>query len=118
MKRVQGAQGFASVECINPQTGEWVARWAGESNEGKTSEDGEPLIGVSYMEDNFDHEPTWDEVAGRVTEARKIQYELRSDGIYISMQKYLARSQEEKAQQAKADWLAELQAIEAEYPKP
>jgi hypothetical protein len=117
MKRVQGTGGFAPVECINPQRGEWVARWAEQSNEG-TGQDDKSLTGVSYMEDNFDHEPTWEEVADRVTEARKQQYELRSDGIYISMQKYLAREQEEKAQQAKADWLAELQAIETEYPKP
>ncbi|KAA6339863.1 hypothetical protein EZS27_012228 [termite gut metagenome] len=118
MKRVQGTEGFAPIECINPQEGKWVARWAEKFNEGETDEEGKPLSGVSYMEEVFDHEPTPEEIAGRVTETRGEQYKLRSDGIYISIQKYLERGQEEKAEQAKADWLAELQAIELEYPKP
>ncbi|KAA6336882.1 hypothetical protein EZS27_014993 [termite gut metagenome] len=118
MKRVQGTEGFAPIECINPQTNKWAARWAEESNEGKTDEDGKPLSGVSYMEETFDHEPTWNEVSERVTEARKEQYQLRSDGLYISVQKYRARDQAEKADNAEAEWLEELQAIELEYPKP
>ena len=47
---------------------------------------------------------------------RQDAYKQRSDSLYISYQKYLAKGETERAEQAKTEWLAEVERIELEFP--
>jgi hypothetical protein len=53
MKRVEGSKDVALMECTNPRRNKWRARWDVQvTGEGS----------ASYMEAEFDHRPTADEV--------------------------------------------------------
>lgn len=54
MNRVIGSKGVALMECVNPKRNKWRVRWdVQESEDGTTAE---------YMEEEFDHRPTKEEV--------------------------------------------------------
>lgn len=52
MKRVDGNPNISLIECTNPVKGLWRIRWDIQTNEDTTS----------YMEEEFDHKPTSEEV--------------------------------------------------------
>lgn len=47
---------------------------------------------------------------------RQDAYKQRSDSLYMAYQKYLAKGETERAEQAKIEWLAEVERIELEFP--
>lgn len=47
---------------------------------------------------------------------RQDAYRQRSDSLYMAYQKYLAKGETERAEQAKTEWLAEIERIELEFP--
>lgn len=47
---------------------------------------------------------------------RQDAYKQRSDSFYMAYQKYLAKGETERAEQAKTDWLEEIARIELELP--
>lgn len=51
-----------------------------------------------------------------IKEIRRQQYVANSDPLYIAWQKYLVQGEAEKAEQAKLDWLAEIDRIDKELP--
>lgn len=54
MNRVIGSKGAAALECVNPKKNKWRVRWDfQEAEDGTTAE---------YMEQEFDHRPTKEEV--------------------------------------------------------
>jgi hypothetical protein len=55
--RVQGDAGVRLLECTNPVKGKWRVRWDVRKNEDGTAD---------YMEEEFDHRPTTDEVKSLV----------------------------------------------------
>lgn len=55
MQKVIGNSDVKPIECINPKKDKWKVRWAIQA-----AEDGV----VEYMEEDFDHKPTIDEVKG------------------------------------------------------
>lgn len=55
MQKVTGSADVKHIECINPKKDKWKVRWAIERREDGTAE---------YMEEDFNHKPTIDEVKG------------------------------------------------------
>ena len=55
--RVQGDAGVRLLECTNPVKGKWRVRWDVRKNEDGSAD---------YMEEEFDHRPTTDEVKSLV----------------------------------------------------
>lgn len=56
MKRVQGTADIALIECVNPKRKRYRIRWDVQTDE----------EGVNYMEEQFDHEPTADEIKSTI----------------------------------------------------
>lgn len=57
MRKVEGSAGVQLLECINPAKNKWRVRWdVRESGDSR----------VTYMEHDFDHKPSPDEVKGLV----------------------------------------------------
>lgn len=61
-------------------------------------------------------EPTTEEINAEIQKQREQAYKKRSDSLYMAWQKYLAQGEEEKAEQAKALWLSEVEKINEELP--
>lgn len=61
-------------------------------------------------------EPTTAEINAEIQKQREQAYKKRSDSLYMAWQKYLALDEEEKATEAKALWLAEIEKINKELP--
>jgi hypothetical protein len=61
-------------------------------------------------------EPTIEEINAVIQAKREQAYKDRSDSLYMAWQKYLALGETEKAEQAKALWLAEVEKINEEFP--
>lgn len=61
-------------------------------------------------------EPTTEEINAKIQEQREQAYKDRSDSLYMAWQKYLALGESVKAEQAKAQWLAEVEKINNEFP--
>lgn len=80
MKRVNGTQGVALLECINPNKNRWAVRCDVVST---INEQGEEE-GVSYLEEVFDHEPSLDEIKGVVAEGISL-YDESSDVSSFAM---------------------------------
>jgi len=59
MKRVEGTKGFLPIDCVNPVKDKWRIRWDEQQVKGSNS--------VTYMEEEFDHKPTIDEVKSVIT---------------------------------------------------
>lgn len=53
MKRAEGSIGVRLLECTNPVKGKWRVRWDVQEREDGTS---------SYMEEEFNHKPTDEEI--------------------------------------------------------
>lgn len=51
-----------------------------------------------------------------IAQWRANAYKSRSDSLYIAYQKYLAQGKEDKAEEARAKWLEEVDRIELEFP--
>lgn len=60
--------------------------------------------------------PTVEEQNAAIRIKREKEYKKRSDSLYMAWQKYLALGEEEKAAEAKAQWLAEVEKINEEFP--
>ena len=58
MKRVEGSAGVSLLECTNPVKNKWRIRW-----DVQKKEDGS----ASYMEVEFNHKPTDEEIRSTVT---------------------------------------------------
>jgi hypothetical protein len=58
MKRVEGAAGALPMECVNPVKDKWRVRWDEQKTEGNS---------VTYMEEEFDHKPSIDEIKSVIT---------------------------------------------------
>ncbi|MFR9574307.1 MAG: hypothetical protein SNG79_01445 [Rikenellaceae bacterium] len=80
MKRVNGTEGVALLECINPNKNRWAVRCDVIS---ATNEQGEQE-GVSYLEEIFDHEPSLDEMKAVVAEGIGL-YDESSDVSSFAM---------------------------------
>lgn len=61
-------------------------------------------------------EPTTEEINAEIQAKREKAYKDRSDSLYMAWQKYLALGEEEKAIEAKALWLEEVEKINQEFP--
>ena len=61
-------------------------------------------------------EPTTEEINAEIQAKREKAYKDRSDSLYIAWQKYLALGETEKAEEAKAKWLEEIDKINEELP--
>lgn len=61
-------------------------------------------------------EPTTEELNAEIQKQREQAYKDRSDSLYMAWQKYLALGETEKAEQAKALWLEEVEKINKEFP--
>ena len=57
MKKVEGNIGVRLLECINPIKNKWRVRWDVQPGENGSA---------SYMEEEFDHRPTEDEIRSTV----------------------------------------------------
>lgn len=55
MQKVTGSSDVKHIECINPKKDKWKVRWAIKATENGAAE---------YMEEDFDHKPTVDEIKG------------------------------------------------------
>lgn len=53
MRRLEGSSGVSLLECINPVKNKWRIRWDVQSSENGN---------VTFMEHDFDHRPSGDEV--------------------------------------------------------
>ena len=55
MKRVNGSIEVSLLECVNPKKNKWRVRWDIQNTE-------EDSNSATYMEEEFDHQPTIDEI--------------------------------------------------------
>ena len=53
MRRVEGSAGVSLMECTNPAKDKWRIRWDVQEKEGSSA---------SYMEEEFSHKPTDEEI--------------------------------------------------------
>lgn len=53
MKRIEGSEGVALIECVNPVRGKWRIRWDVQKQDNGN---------VNYMEVEFNHQPTDEEI--------------------------------------------------------
>lgn len=59
MRKVQGSPGVQLLECTNPVKNKWRVRWDVQKKDDMTA---------FYMEEEFDHKPTAEEIRSMVTE--------------------------------------------------
>ena len=59
-------------------------------------------------------EPTTEEINAEIQAKREKAYKDRSDSLYMAWQKYLTLGETEKAEEAKAKWLEEIDKINEE----
>lgn len=71
MRRVEGCAGIQLMECVNPVKNKWRIRWDVQEQEDGTS---------SYMEHEFGHKPTAEEVRSTVM----AWYNERTDEAILS----------------------------------
>ena len=67
-----------------------------------------PEYAQAYKERHYTNED--------IRQLRQDTYKQRSDSLYMAYQKYLAKGETERAEQAKTEWLAEIERIELEFP--
>lgn len=53
MKRIEGSSGVKLIECVNPVRNKWRVRWDVQTKENDAAD---------YMEEEFDHRPTEEEI--------------------------------------------------------
>lgn len=82
MKRVDGNPNISLIECTNPVKGLWRIRWDIQTNEDTTS----------YMEEEFDHKPTPEEVKSIVLSYynREIESSILSGMEYEGVKVWLS----------------------------
>lgn len=51
-----------------------------------------------------------------IRKMREYEYKNRSDSLYMAYQKYLALGETEKAENARRDWILEVERIDREFP--
>lgn len=83
MKRVEGNTGVKLAECVNPVKNKWRIRWDVQEGENGTA---------SYMEHEFDHKPTGEEVRSVVITwyNGRIDSEILSGFCYNGVQVWLS----------------------------
>ena len=67
-----------------------------------------PEYAQAYKERHYTNED--------IRQLRQDAYKQRSDSLYMAYQKYLEKGKTERAEQAKTEWLAEIERIELEFP--
>lgn len=68
MKRVQGSDGMAHIECANPRLQKWIVRWDIQPCYREDKETGEQeQQGLDYYEHWFTHKPSPEEIKEVVT---------------------------------------------------
>ena len=67
-----------------------------------------PEYAQAYKERHYTNED--------IRQLRQDAYKQRSDSLYMAYQKYLVKGETERAEQAKTEWLAEIEQIELEFP--
>lgn len=75
MRRAEGSAGVRLLECINPMKNKWRVRWDVQETDN---------YNVTYMEHDFDHKPTVDEVKSTVIG----WYNSQIDGDIVSGFRY------------------------------
>lgn len=63
IKKVQGTTGAKLIECVNPVRNKWRIRWDIQATENQESQES-----VTYMEKEFDHQPTDEEIKTTVAD--------------------------------------------------
>lgn len=76
MKRINGGAGIAFIECINPRYKKYKVRWDIQPHYDR---DGD-IHGVDYMEADFNHKPTIDEIKAVVLDG----YNQQIDAAILS----------------------------------
>ena len=79
----------------------------------------EMLLEAGYAEYTPEYEQAYKErhyTNEDIRQLRQDAYKQRSDSLYMAYQKYLAKGETERAEQAKTEWLAEIERIELEFP--
>lgn len=80
--RVQGTEGVALVECINPDKDKWRVRWDVRPNTG-TDEQGNPRTGINYEETEFLYKPTISEIKKVVLDWYNQQIDLKITSGFV-----------------------------------
>lgn len=79
----------------------------------------EILLAAGYKEYTPEYEQAYKErhyTNEDIRQLRQDAYKQRSDSLYMAYQKYLAKGDEERAEQARLRWLEEVDMIDAEFP--
>ena len=85
MKRVNGSIEVSLLECVNPKKNKWRVRWDVQ----KTEEDSNS---ATYMEEEFDHQPTIDEIKSLIIVwyNSQIDKDVLSGMVYNGVQVWLS----------------------------
>lgn len=83
MQRITGSADVALIECVNPRKNKWRVRW-----DVNTTDDGS----TSYMEEEYDHKPTIEEVKATITEwyNERVDNKIRSGFVWDGMAVWLS----------------------------
>lgn len=71
MRRVTGNKGVLPIECVNPKKDKWRIRWDVQEHEDDSAD---------YMEEEFDHKPTDEEIKAIVV----VWYNRQTDQAILS----------------------------------
>lgn len=71
MRRVTGNKGVLPIECVNPKKDKWRIRWDVQEHEDDSAD---------YMEEEFDHKPTDEEIKAIVI----VWYNRQTDQAVLS----------------------------------
>lgn len=71
MRRVTGNKGVLPIECVNPKKDKWRIRWDVQEHEDDSAD---------YMEEEFDHKPTDEEIKAIVI----VWYNRQTDQAILS----------------------------------
>lgn len=71
MRRVTGNKGVLPIECVNPKKDKWRIRWDVQEHEDDSAD---------YMEEEFDHKPTNEEIKAIVI----VWYNRQTDQAILS----------------------------------
>lgn len=85
MKRVEGSIEVSLLECVNPKKNKWRVRWDIQNTE-------EDSNSATYMEEEFDHQPTIDEIKSLIIGwyNSQIDKDVLSGMVYNGVQVWLS----------------------------
>lgn len=91
MRRIEGTSDVKLIECVNPTRGKWRIRW-----DVQTDENGK----ATYMEEEFSHRPTADEIKKTITG----WYDQQTDAAILSGYEWTVKHGPNEGQTVKV-WL-------------